>query len=94
MDQKTKPDRYVSFRGLDCDQWADELYERLKATLESGGDRQWQEYFAQKFEEQARMKHDNLFFVGSQMNNLYSFFEEVGDDLTLGLIWRLEQECC
>ncbi len=40
------------------------------------------------------MKHDDLFFVSAQMNNLYSFFEELDNQEALQLLWKLEQECC
>ncbi len=94
MGQADNTDRYVSFCGIECDSWADELYNKLQTILNSDANEQWQRYFSMKLEEQARMKHDNLFFVGAQMNNLYSLFEELGDQDALQLLWKLEQECC
>lgn len=85
----------MSFCGIECDTWADELIQHLKLRLDGlTPDSRWHEYFCQKFEQQARMDHDSLFFVGSQMNNLYSFFEELGDEHACDQLWRLEQECC
>lgn len=39
-----------------------------------------------KFDEQIRMKHDNLFFVGALMNNLYRFFAAPEDQEALQLL--------
>jgi hypothetical protein len=95
MVESTGHDRYVSFCGIECDTWANELMAQLKSALANEVDQQrWPQYFAKKFNEQDSMGHDNLFFIGSQMNNLYSFFEEQQDKAALELLWKLEQECC
>ncbi|WP_221801535.1 N(2)-fixation sustaining protein CowN [Oceanobacter mangrovi] len=88
-------DRYVTFCGIDCDGNANLLIDMLNAHLQAGhGDPLWQEYFQQKREQQAKMNHDNLYFVGAQMNSLYSYLEQCEDEEALELLWRLEQECC
>lgn len=87
------PDRYVSFRGIDCDGAADRLMERLArhmATTES----RWVGYFEKKLEEKRRMGADNLHFVGSQVNTLSAYFEEVGDAEAEDLLRTLEETCC
>lgn len=87
------PDRYVTFLGIDCDAKADRMMEMLSARLAST-DSPWVRYFEQKLAEKARMATDNLHFVGSQINSLYSFFEEVEDEEGLDLLWHLEHNCC
>lgn len=94
MDQVSNTDRYVSFCGIECNRWADQLINTLQDTLDKGANPEWQAYFTLKFDEQTKMNHDNLFFVGAQMNNLYSFYEEIEDEQALQLLWKLEQECC
>lgn len=90
-------DRYVSFCGIDCDANADKLVGMLKdrmAEPAEGERAQWHSYFTEKFEQQSKLNHDNLYFVGSQMNSLYSYFDLIEDEPAHDLLWQLEQECC
>jgi hypothetical protein len=88
-------DRYVSFDGLECDRNASEIIATIRRymALPDGGGK-WGKYFTNKFAEQRQMGTDELFFVGSQMNNLYAFFEEIGDEVAMELLYQVEQECC
>ncbi len=86
-------DRYVSFMGLDCDTNADQMMERLMAHLQKS-DSRWVSYFSRKLEEKARMGHDNLNFIGCQLNTLAAFFEEEGDEEARALLAHLEDNCC
>ena len=95
MDDSASADRYVSFCGIDCNKQANTLMEKLKQQIkELDPGNPWCRYFEQKFTQQAKIKHDNLFFVGSQLNNLYDFFEEIEDQEALNMLWKLEMECC
>lgn len=88
-------DRYVSFCGLDCDGKADTLIAKLEGQLDSGsGGETWCQYFQQKRAEQAKMKRDNLHFIGNQLNPLYEYFEACEDASALELLYQIEQECC
>ncbi|ARE41670.1 hypothetical protein RGUI_3529 [Rhodovulum sp. P5] len=87
------PDRYVSFVGINCDEKADRLMAMLKARMEET-DSRWVGYFTKKLEEKRRMGNDNLYFVGSQVNSLSAFFEEIEDEAAEALLWDLEQNCC
>lgn len=87
------PDRYVTFCGIDCDRKADRLLGMLAEHMKQS-DSRWVGYFEKKLGEKARMGNDNLHFVGSQVNSLYSFFEELDDEAALELLWDLEQNCC
>ena len=89
------PDRYVSFRGLDCDGNARLLLDYLRSHLEGAGTASpWAPYFSMKLEQRIALGQDDLFFVGSQLNDLRSFFEEVKDDAALALLDKVEEECC
>ena len=88
-------DRYQSFIGIPCDANADRLIDCLDEFIEAGrGDERWHAYFRGKREQQIRMNHDNLYFVGSQMNSLIAYFEECDDPEAMDLLWQVEQECC
>lgn len=88
-------DRYVTFEGLDCDGNAAKVVEAIRNHIvDPAAAGKWSEYFHAKFGEQERLGVDDLFFVGSQMNNLFTFFEELGDKESLDLLYQVEQECC
>ena len=95
VNESATTDRYVSFCGIECDIQAQRLINKLRQhLLRIEPSHPWRRYFEQKFEQQAKMNHDDLFYVGSQLNNLYTFFEEQGDDEAAALLWKLEMECC
>lgn len=87
------PDRYVSFVGIDCDGNADRLMGILVARMAGCGSR-WVDYFDKKLDEKRRMGNDNLYFIGSQVNALSAFFEEIGDEEGLAQLAHLEETCC
>ncbi|MBN2905895.1 MAG: N(2)-fixation sustaining protein CowN [Rhodobacteraceae bacterium] len=86
-------DRYVSFLGMDCDGNADRLMAHLAGRMRDT-DTRWTAYFDKKLIEKERMGNDNLYFIGSQMNTLSAFFEEIDDAEAQALLWHLEQNCC
>lgn len=93
--QMSDTDRYITFIGLQCDEKADRFIAMLDGHIEAGdGDERWQAYFKQKRTQQIKMEQDNLQFIGSQMNNLYSYMDDCEDESALALLWKLEQECC
>ncbi len=85
-------DRYISFDGLDCDANASKVIALIEHHISQPG--RWADYFNAKFSEQKRLAVDDLFFVGSQMNNIYDFFTERVDEEGLALLYQVEQECC
>lgn len=92
---KQQTDRYSSFCGIDCDLNADRLIAMLETNISAGiGDKKWHIYFAQKRQQQAQLKHDNLNFIGHQTNTLYEYFELCGDQAAKELLYKIEQECC
>lgn len=91
----TEGDRYQSFVGLRCDLKADQLIEMLDSNINAGhGDERWHTYFSQKREQQAKLQHDNLNFIGNQINTLYEYFDLCEDDDAKSLLYKIEQECC
>ncbi|CAM3793997.1 N(2)-fixation sustaining protein CowN [Vibrio aerogenes CECT 7868] len=88
-------DRYISFCNIDCDKNADQLIQMLNEHLQaSHGGEKWLQYFHHKLEEQQQRAHDNLHFIGNQLNMLYKYFEECRDEQASALLYQIEQECC
>lgn len=88
-------DRYLSFSGIQCDINADKLITLLETNINAGkGDKQWHTYFTIKRQQQMKLQHDNLHFIGNQTNTLYEFFEQCQDQPALQLLYQIEQECC
>lgn len=88
-------DRYTTFVGLSCDANADQLMAILDDHLNNAkGDNKWQAYFTKKRNEQARLKHDNLNFIGHQTNTLYEYFATCEDEQAKSLLYKIEQQCC
>lgn len=87
--------RYLSFCGITCHSNADQLMEMLEKNIRAGnGSKEWHAYFALKRQQQLKLQHDNLHFVGNQTNTLYEYFELCEDQSALALLYKIEQECC
>lgn len=95
MNDSTLRDRYVTFDGLECDTNATKLVDTIRNYIANpAGAEQWAKYFEGKLQEKERLHVDDLFFIGSQLNNVYAFFDELGDDEARDLLYQVEQECC
>ncbi len=94
-EQEQQADRYVTFCGIDCSLNSDRLIAMLEKNISAGnGDTRWHRYFAQKREQQAKLQHDNLNFIGHQTNTLYEYFELCNDQAAIALLYKIEQQCC
>lgn len=90
-----KTDRYVNFQGIDCDGQASRIISQIeKYTQNSSLNSSWSKYFQAKLVERLSIGQDELHFICSQMNNVYSLFEEYGDAEALNLLEKIEEECC
>lgn len=90
-----KKDRYVSFQGIDCDQQASRIIECMQKYIKNSSDNKvWSQYFQVKWEESLSKGQDELNFICSQINNIYSLFEEYNDTEALNLLEKIEEECC
>jgi hypothetical protein len=96
MSEKIKSaERYESFSGICCDVNADRLIAMLEKNLSSGkGDEKWHSYFSLKREQQKNANHDNLHFIGNQINILYEYLADCNDEEAKELLFKIEQECC
>ena len=94
-------DRYVSFCGIDCEGNSARFMQTFLQLLEQGaGDPRWRDYFGGKLQQKEKMQQDNLYFIGAQMNSLYSYLDDCANSGSAGLpelrelLWQIEQECC
>lgn len=101
MQQKCKPDRYVSFAGIDGDKNSRELIKMLRRHIDDPlkTDRYW-ELFKDKLERVGKpVEHggrcmDELYLVHAYINNIRELFELYDDQPALVLLDRIEMESC
>jgi N(2)-fixation sustaining protein CowN len=90
-----KTDRYISFEGIECDDYARRIYQTIRDCIgEVDRPSPWQSYFERKMAEIERMGQDELFFVGSQVNYIRELFVFYGCQDALVLLDKVEDECC
>lgn len=95
MASTAAPDRYVTFRGLNCDVNARHLLELMRQHLNQvAPSNPWLQYFNLKLADRQSLGQDELFFVGSQISQMREFFEQVQDDAALALLEQVEEDCC
>jgi len=99
--EEPKPDRYVSFIGIEGDKNARDLMVMLRRHIDdpSKSNRFWQIFL----EKLARVGQpdsnggrclDELFLIHSYINNIRELFEEYGDEEALTLLEKIEAESC
>lgn len=101
MHNEDKPDRYVSFVGIEGDQNARQLVVMLRRHIDDPqkSNRYW-ELFKEKLEkvgqpEKTSGRHlDELFLIHSYINNIRELFEEYDDQPALALLEKIEAESC
>lgn len=86
-------DRYLSFEGLDCDERAVQLMQRVRAHL-AREHTPWCDYFEARFAVARQRGEDDLYLVGSQVNPLRELFADYDDEEGMELLEALEEECC
>lgn len=89
------PDRYISFRGIDCDGRASYILRKITSYVAQPPHKsRWIDYFREKLRDRHTIGQDDLHFIGSQINNIQALFEEYQDTEALALLEKLEDECC
>ncbi|MGE0919942.1 N(2)-fixation sustaining protein CowN [Trichlorobacter lovleyi] len=97
----SKPDRYVSFVGIDGDSNARKLVALLRRHIDDPArtNRFW-ELFKDKLEkinkpdETSGFNQDELYLVHAYINNIRELFETYDDQPALALLDRIEAESC
>jgi len=93
-----KPERYISFRGIDCTAQSAKVMEHLYAIID---DPAKTNAFWERFKERAKAAGniharvtDELCLLCSHTYFLEELFEEHGDEAGLAHLRRIEEECC
>ncbi len=91
-------ERYVSFRGIDCEGNAKIVIERILAIIgqPENNNALWQR-FQERLAEAGKVgarKADELCLACSHTYYIEELFEEHGDTIGLEALQRLEDECC
>ena len=97
----SKPDRYVSFVGIDGDSNARKLVALLRRHIDDPArtNRFW-ELFKDKLvkinkpDETSGFSQDELYLVHAYINNIRELFETYDDQPALALLDRIEAESC
>jgi len=101
MQQEHKPDRYVSFAGIEGDKNSCELIAMLRRYLDDplGSNAFWDK-FKEKLaiigqpEQNGGRCLDELFLIHSYINNIRELFEQYEDLPALSLLEKIETESC
>ncbi|MDR3413822.1 MAG: N(2)-fixation sustaining protein CowN [Formivibrio sp.] len=90
-----KSDRYVSFKGIDCDGNAKRLiaYLRRHIDIPEKTNPFW-EQFKQKLNPTSGPRYDELYLVHAYINIIREYLELMQDAQALALLDQLEEECC
>lgn len=101
MPQDNKPDRYVSFVGIEGDRNARELIVMLRRHIDDPDKScQFWELFKEKLGRVGKpdgnggRSLDELFLIHSYINNIRELFEEYDDRPALALLEQIELESC
>lgn len=96
-----KPDRYVSFSGINGDKNARDLIALLRRHIDvpERSNLFWEKFKEKlarvgKPDENGGRSLDELFLVHSYINNLRELFEEYDDRPALALLEQIERESC
>lgn len=97
----TTTDRYISFKGIDCEGNSKRLMQLLRQHIDDPArSNPFWEIFKEKLARVGQPQVnggrslDELFLIHTYINNLYEIFEEHEDDEALELLGRIERECC
>ena len=97
----TTPDRYVSFKNIDCEGNSKKLMDLLRRHIDDPArSNPFWEKFKEKLaligqpQQNAGRSLDELFLIHTYINNLYEIFETYDDQPALELLQQIERECC
>lgn len=95
QNNQAKPDRYISFIGLDCDLKAAGLMALIRRYIDDPqhSNAFW-EYFKKKAAGDSGPRQDDLFLIHSNLNQIRELFEQKQDQEALSLLDIIEEECC
>ncbi|MEF2070244.1 N(2)-fixation sustaining protein CowN [Consotaella aegiceratis] len=96
--ENSPPDRYVSFKGIDCDANARAVIERVLMHIEDPekSNAYWEQFKAklEKAQDAANRQADELCLLCAAVSTMTELFEEHEDEEGLAILHKLEVECC
>lgn len=94
-DETSNTDRYITFKGLDCDENARLVMDCIDRQLAiPGHSNAFWEYFNNKRAGNSVTKPDDLFLIHAHINQVRELFETWDDEESMQLLVKLEEECC
>jgi hypothetical protein len=95
LNSNKQTDRYISFKGIDCDGNARLVMACIERLIQLPNQRNafW-DYFMQKRTGGSGPKPDDLFLIHSNINQVRELFEACEDQEAMSLLNKLEDECC
>ncbi len=101
MQQERKPDRYVSFVGIEGDKNSRELIVMLRRHIDDPlkSNRFWEMFKGKldlvgKPDENSGRCLDELYLIHAYINNISELFEQHEDEAALALLEQIETESC
>lgn len=92
---ENQPDRYVSFKDIDCDGNAKQLMRYIHRHIdEPDKTNAFWEYFKKKAAGETGPQPDDLFMIHCHLNQIRELFETYNDTEALTLLDWVEVECC
>ena len=93
--KSASPDRYVSFKEIDCDGNARAVMAMIRKHIDDPArSNAFWEYFKTKAAGGSGPRPDELFLIHSNLNQIRELFEQYNDEQALKLLDKIEIECC
>jgi hypothetical protein len=93
-DPAARPNRYLSFSGIDFDGQTRRVLERIdRHTLEGGRDNKFWHYFRGRRQASQGVRCDDLLLLASFVNQVRELFEACDDQEGLAMLDQIEEEC-
>ena len=96
-ERSEKSDRYISFKGIDCDGNAQRLIAYLRRHIDDPGKTNpfWEQFKLKlKLNPTSGPHYDALYLVHAYINIMREYLELMQDAEALALLEQLEEECC
>lgn len=95
VERRLGPDRYVSFKGIDCAGNARRVMDDVRGHMaEAARTKTFWEHIRQRLAGGVGPKQDEMLFVHVYLNPIREMFEERKDSAALALLEQIEEECC
>lgn len=91
-----KSDRYVSYKGIECEKNAAKLVALLRRHIDDPDKNNafWDKFKGLLADSENGTGKDYLFLIHSYINNIQELFELYEDEEALKLLHQIEVECC